>query len=235
MGSGLGAIRRLSDRFDLYSMSGVGTVVAAEFWQHKNHKVSKGGPLQIGVVSEPISGEEFCGDGWAVRDLADTPLLMVVDGLGHGILAAEAAREAERVLTGSKDNSPQNLLGDIHAALKKTRGAAVGISRIDAEKGLLTFAGVGNVSASVVAPGSSRSMASHNGTLGHHMHRVQEFTCPWNPDSILVMYSDGINTRWDLGQYPGIWGKDASVIAALLYRDFCRGRDDATVLVAKAV
>ena len=160
---------------------------------------------------------------------------MVVDGLGHGILASEAAREAERVLLESKENSPQNIVEDVHRALKKTRGAAAGIARVDTTRGVLVFAGVGNISASVIGPGTSRSLASHNGTLGHQMQRVQEFTCPWNPDSVLVMHSDGLNTRWDLSRYPGLLGKHPSVIAAVLHRDFFRGRDDVTVLVAKAV
>ena len=158
---------------------------------------------------------------------------MVVDGLGHGVLAAEAAREAERVLAATRESSPHNIVHDAHAALKKTRGAAIGVARIQPEQGLLCFAGVGNVSASIVAPGVSRSMASHNGTLGHQVVKVQEFTYPWNPDSILVMHSDGLTSRWDLERYPGVWSKHPSIIAALLHRDFSRGRDDATVLVAK--
>lgn len=119
-------------------------------------------------------------------------------------------------------------------ALKKTRGAAMSIARIDLEKRLLSFAGVGNVSACIVAPGSSRSLAWHNGTLGQQMERLQEFIAPWNQDSILVMHSDGLASRWDLERYPGIWMKHPSMIAALLHRDFTRGRDDVTVLVAKA-
>jgi hypothetical protein len=122
----------------------------------------------------------------------------------------------------------------MHGALKKTRGAALAIAKIQFEKGLLSFAGVGNISASIVAMGSDRGIASHNGTVGHQMSRVQEFTFPWNSDSILVMHSDGLGTHWNLENYPGIWNKQACVIAAILHRDFYRGRDDVTVMVAKA-
>jgi anti-sigma regulatory factor (Ser/Thr protein kinase) len=240
MGAGLGAIRRISDRFEIYSVPGFGTVVAVEFWQRtshtaSNHAASNRPPLEIAVVSEPILGEEECGDGWNLRTTFDTILLMVVDGLGHGILAAEAAREAERVFSRTRDVSPAAILNDTHDALRKTRGAAEAIAKIEIEKGLLSFAGIGNISASIVSPGSSRSMASHNGTLGMNIERVQEFSCPWNKDSVLVMHSDGLATRWDLRSYPGIWSKTPSVIAAVLHRDFCRHRDDVTVLVAKAV
>jgi anti-sigma regulatory factor (Ser/Thr protein kinase) len=233
MGAGLGAIRRLSDSFDLYSIPGSGTVISAEFWQEKSKETSTA-PLQIGVVSEPIRGEVACGDGWGIRGSRDTALLMVVDGLGHGVFAADAAREAERILSGGSQESLSDIVKDMHAALRKTRGAALAIAKIHFAKRLLTFAGVGNISASIVSVGARRSIPSHNGTVGHQMSRVQEFTYPWNADSILVMHSDGLGTHWTLEGYPGIWNKHASVIAAILHRDFYRGRDDVTVLVAKA-
>ena len=233
MGTGLGAIRRISSAFDVYSVPGSGTVVYSEFWEGKPAHVPGDKTLEIGVVSEPVAGEQVCGDGWGVHSFADSILLMVVDGLGHGFFAAEAAREAERVLAETKDGSIKNIIHDTHLALKKTRGAAFGLAKIDKEKRLLTFAGVGNISTSVVAPGSSRSLASHNGTLGQNMERVQEFNVPWETNSVLVMHSDGLATRWDLSRYPGIWSKNPSMIAAVLHRDFYRGRDDVTVLVAK--
>jgi anti-sigma regulatory factor (Ser/Thr protein kinase) len=230
-GNGLGAIRRVSDVFEIYSDSGAGTLIRAEFWGDKSHATR--GSLEIAAVSEPLRGEEECGDGWGIRRFPDSQVLMVVDGLGHGVLAAEAAREGEQVLARAQADSPQEILQDIHGALKKTRGAAVAVAKIQPEKGLLTFVGVGNVSASIVSAGSSRSMASHNGTVGHQMARVQEFTYPWNADSHLIMHSDGLGSRWDLERYPGILSKHPSLIATILHRDFSRGRDDVTVLVAK--
>ncbi|HTC48289.1 MAG TPA: ATP-binding SpoIIE family protein phosphatase [Candidatus Aquilonibacter sp.] len=233
MGTGLGAVQRLSDSFKIYTNPGSGTVVSAEFWL-RTHTRSIHGPLQIAVISEPIPGEEECGDGWGVRLTADTTILMVVDGLGHGILAAEAAREAERILAEARKDSLPEILLDTHDALRKTRGAAFALVKIDMEKSLLAFTGVGNISASIVAPGSSRSMASHNGIVGQQMKQSQEFSYPWNKDNVLVMHSDGLATRWDLDRYPGIWNKPPCMIAAILHRDFNRGRDDVTVLVAKA-
>lgn len=234
MGTGLGAIRRISDSFDLYSVPGSGTIVSVDFRQDTNGHQAAPYPLQLGVISEALAGEDVCGDGWGVKALQDAVTLMVIDGLGHGLFASEAAREGERIFSETKDWSPTSLLEAAHLALKKTRGAAMSIARIEFGKRLLSFAGVGNVSASIVAPGVSRSLAWHNGTLGQQMQRLQEFTAPWNDNSILVMHSDGLGSRWDLERYPGIWSKHASIIAALLHRDFSRGRDDVTVLVAKA-
>jgi hypothetical protein len=231
-GNGLGAIKRLSSAFDIYTAPGVGTAVLAEFWPRKKSSEHLS-PIDIGVVSVPIKGEDICGDGWGVRKSSDSMMLMVVDGLGHGILASEAAREAERIFAVTRSDSPTPILQDSHDALKKTRGAAMAIASLDVERRLVSFAGVGNIGSSIVTPSSGRGMASHNGTVGHQLHRIQEFTFPWNADSLLVMHSDGLKSSWDLKLYPGIWSKHPALIAGLLYRDFTRERDDVTVLVAK--
>lgn len=229
-GNGLGAVRRLATVFDLYSVSGAGTCILAEFWPRK--KVSSS-VFSLGVVSLALRGEPVCGDGWGRRATADGSLFMVVDGLGHGIFASEAAREAERVLASSHSASAAGILRDFHDALKKTRGAAAAIAEISHQKKTLTFVGIGNISATVIDGSTRRGIASHNGTLGHQMHKMQEFTVPWNQDSILIMHSDGLGTKWDLNEYPGLASKHPSIIAAMLYRDFQRERDDVTVMAAK--
>ncbi len=232
-GNGLGAVRRLSSTFDLYSVPGLGTCIFVEFWPQKKHSAAKS--FSLGVVSLPLRGEQVCGDGWGTRVVADRSYFMVVDGLGHGQFAAEAAREAERVLADSQETSPANILRDCHDALKKTRGAAAAIAEVSRERKLVTFAGVGNISAVVIDGPARRGIASHNGTLGHQMHKVQEFTVPWNEDSILIMHSDGLGTKWDLNSYPGLASKHPNIIAAMLYRDFQRQRDDVTVMAAKNI
>lgn len=231
-GNGLGAIKRLSNTFDIYTSPGHGTAVLAEFWPQKK-KVSHRSPIEVGVVSVPVKGEDVCGDGWGIKTSAESVLLMVVDGLGHGVLAAEAAQEAQRIFRQSSGDSPIPILQDSHDALKKTRGAAMAIASLNSEKEVLSYAGIGNITASVVTPEGTRGMVSHNGTVGHHLVRVQEFTFPWSAESILVMHSDGLRSGWDLKAYPGIWNKHTGLIAGILYRDFFRERDDVTVLVAK--
>ncbi len=232
-GNGLGAIKRLSHAFDIYTSPGLGTAVLAEFWPHERIARKHVFPLEVGVLSIPMKGEDVCGDGWGVKKSADSLLFMVVDGLGHGVFAADGAREAERVFAQSRDDSLTTILQDCHDALKKTRGAAMAVVSLRLERRLLSFAGIGNIGSSLVTPVASRGMPSHNGTVGHHVSKIQEFTFPWNADSILVMHSDGLKTTWNLDHYPGIWNKHPALIAGILYRDFTRDRDDVTVLVAK--
>ncbi len=228
-GNGLGAIRRMSSLFDIYSRPSGGTAVVS--------RIQNGGsPLtrwDVGVVSRPKTGESFCGDAWAAKQSGEEIWVVVVDGLGHGPEAHQAALEATRVFRETSGHrSTTDALEAMHGALRKTRGAAVAVAHIDPKASELRFAGVGNIAGTVLTSSSWKSMMSHNGILGHELRRIQEFTQPWTPGSKLVMNSDGLGT-WNLDRYPGLFMRHPSVMAGVLYRDYWRSRDDVTVLVVQ--
>jgi hypothetical protein len=159
---------------------------------------------------------------------------MVVDGLGHGLGASEAAQEAVAIFRKRADSRPGEILSYVHEALKKTRGAVAAIAEIRPGEGSLLYAGVGNIAAVVMSRGTSRSLVSHNGTLGLATSKIQEFKSEWPSDGVLVVHSDGLHSRWDLSPYAGLLARHAAVIGGALLRDFRRQRDDASVLVVKA-
>jgi anti-sigma regulatory factor (Ser/Thr protein kinase) len=232
-GTGLGAIARLSSCFDIHSAVGAGTAVLARLWARPLPRRPILDRLQVGAVSVPKANEEECGDAWAVHEQAERAALLVADGLGHGPAAARAAREAVRVFHEQAGRGPTEIIQAAHGPLRSTRGAAAAVAEIDLIRGHLRYAGVGNIAGTVLAAGKSQSLVSHNGTVGHEMRRVQEFTYPWPPDALLVLHSDGLTTQWRLDRYPGLVARHPSLIAGVLYRDYCRGRDDVTVVVAR--
>ncbi|HEY9812766.1 MAG TPA: serine/threonine protein kinase, partial [Candidatus Sericytochromatia bacterium] len=120
-----------------------------------------------------------------------------------------------------------------HGALRGTRGAAIAIAEINYDQQIVRFAGVGNISGTIITSLESRSMVSYNGIVGHQLLKLQEFSYPWSSQALLVMHSDGLATQWRLNRYINLVGKHPSLIAGVLYRDFKRGRDDVTVLVAR--
>ena len=232
-GHGLGAVRRMSDVFDVFSRHGAGTAVLSRMLNLRPGGPANGNGLEVGVVNAPAPGERLCGDGWhQMRGERGTSFLMV-DGLGHGPSAHDAARCAIEVCKQNAGRSPTELMTAMHSALRSTRGAAVAIAEFDDAGNSVRFVGVGNISCSVTSNEGSRSLASMNGIVGHEMRRVNEFTIPFENGATLVAHSDGLNTRWNLGQYPGIRPRHPALAAALLYRDHVRGRDDATVLVVR--
>jgi len=120
-----------------------------------------------------------------------------------------------------------------HLALRSTRGAALAVTEVDVETGVVRFAGVGNIAGSIWNGTQSHHTVSHNGTAGHGTVRIREFSYPWPKGALLVLASDGLATRWTLEPYPGLTVRHPSLLAAILYRDHSRQRDDVTVVVAR--
>jgi anti-sigma regulatory factor (Ser/Thr protein kinase) len=238
-GTGLGAITRLASFWDIYSLQGQGTALLihiskASAFQTAPWTASSPAPhFQIGGLCMPKSGEPVSGDVWAVEQQGNRCVMMVSDGLGHGQLAAEASWEAKRILHKHWSYAPAEILGTMHAALGKTRGAAVAIAEIDMRQQHLVFAGVGNIAGHIIMAEKTHRLVSSNGIVGHQVRKIQAFTYPWWADALLVLHSDGLLSRWNLDAYPGSKARHASLIAGLLYRDFLRGRDDVAVVVAK--
>ena len=237
-GTGLGAVARQADRFDVHSIPLNGTVIAARVWlaERPGGERSRSRPsLDIGAVCLPMAGEVACGDAWAADD--STPgrtTLIVADGLGHGPQAAEAANQAVARFRQSPGLGPGEHLEAIHPALRATRGAAVAIAAIDHERREVRFAGAGNIAGTIIDEDNQRrGLVSHNGTVGATMRKVQEFTLPWPSGALLVLHSDGLTSQWRLDDQTGLRARTPEVIAATLYRDYSRGRDDVTVVVAR--
>ena len=229
MGTGLGAIRRLSTEFEIHS-SPSGTILLARVGDGRPAAPSA---LRCGAVCVPCPGEEESGDGWAVVDRGETALALVVDGLGHGHDAALAAREAERTFHEYSGLRPVEMLEQLHQRLRPTRGAVAGVVELDRRERHARYCGVGNISGSVLTREGRKNVVSHHGTLGHGVRKFHEFVYPWPEGSIVVLHSDGVSAHWDLGRYPGLASRRPILLAAAIYRDFHRTHDDATVLVAR--
>ncbi|HUQ82659.1 MAG TPA: SpoIIE family protein phosphatase [Gemmatimonadaceae bacterium] len=232
-GNGLGTFGRLATDFDVFTAQDAGLVLAARI------EIPRAGAGQrafdVGVVRVPKRGETACGDDWgAVYHEGGRMTLTVADGLGHGQAASEASRRAVEIATENAGESVGGVITQMHAALRATRGAAVSVAEVDIAASTVRYAGLGNISASILWQQESRSLVSYNGTAGHEMRKIQEFTYDWRPKSLLVMHSDGVSARWDLNRYPGLALHDPSVVAGVIYRDFSRGRDDALVVVVRA-
>ena len=232
-GIGLGALSRLSNDFDVYSQAGAGTAVRCVFWP--GAAPVAGAEIESGVVCVPMKGESVAGDDWLLHGARGRYVLFVVDGLGHGPDAAEAAAAAKSAVARNVERAPAEQMQAAHAALRATRGAAAAVIELKPSTGVGTFCGIGNIGCFVRAEGRTRSLASHNGILGHQMRTVQEFSFPFPPRALLYAYSDGMTSRWDPASYAGLESRHPALIAAALYRDHNRGRDDTTLAVVRNI
>jgi anti-sigma regulatory factor (Ser/Thr protein kinase) len=228
-GTGLGAISRQADAFAVYSRPGIGTAISARFAFAPAPPLPS--QIDIGVLRDTYPGETVSGDHCAFKASARGHTMLVVDGSGHGPLAARAAETATKIFEDHADEDCVSLVERIHRGLAPTRGAALAVARIDAAEKCIRFVGVGNITGLLMTGLETRQMVSHNGTAGHVAPRIREFTYPFDANPCVILHSDGLSSRWRIADYPGLAACHPSLIAAILFRDFRRGRDDATIAV----
>jgi hypothetical protein len=162
--------------------------------------------------------------------------LLLADGLGHGPKAAHASDAAVAELHRTAHLPPVDILRRMHTALRPTRGAAVTVAQVDAERAELSFAGVGNIGARLHTAGTWTSLVSHPGIVGAYFPaNVPLRRVPWHRDSLLVVHSDGLPSRWTPPEDPHLLAHDPSVLAAAILRDAGSParplRDDTSVAV----
>ena len=230
-GTGLGAMRRQADEFEVWTEAGAGTILRALIWAATVPTAPE--KCEVGALCVPKPGETVCGDAWGMTLDARGATFLLADGLGHGPDASLAATAAIDVLMRHPGVAPIRVLDLAHAKLKPTRGAAVAVMRHELESGEIAFAGVGNISACVIGTATRRAMVSHNGIVGHNVHKSQEFSYPWPRGNFLIAHTDGVETQWDLARFPGLLDCHPAIIAAMLYREHARGRDDVGIVVAR--
>lgn len=234
LGQGLGAIKRLSDDFDLYSRKAWGTILLSRIFVHKPGRQAGRQQIDVKVVMVAKKGEERCGDNWTAIRKGNILKFALLDGLGHGPEAALAAEKGVLAFQEHNKVLPNEQIRNIHTQIKRTRGAVAGLAHIDFNHKQMLYCGVGNISGKLMSAAKPRPCMSYNGIVGHTIpSTINNYIFNWERNDMLVLHSDGLSTRWDINKYPQIMKHDGSIIAAALYKDYCRGSDDATVAVIR--
>ena len=226
LGIGLGAINRLADFYDLYSVPGRGTALVTRFWAEPQADT-----VPYAGLVRPITGETECGDIFSAVEADGLLTGVLCDGLGHGPLAATASMEAVAAVLDDPAAEPAALLERAHRRMGHTRGGAVAVAQVAGP--VVRFAGLGNVAAVILTDGARRSMLSVPGIAGHQARAIRQFEYPVPPGAAIILHSDGISSRWAPADLPGVTARDPLVVAAALLAQAGSRRDDAGVLVLK--
>lgn len=234
LGHGLGAIKRLADNFELYSLKSWGTILLARIFHEKpSYTRPPKYTFRAIVVAKP--GETESGDGWAMQQQDTRVRVLVGDGLGHGPEANKAVQVASEAFLASESWTPAGIIRDLHTAVKRTRGLVAMILTLELPGKHLTLCGVGNISCKTFGGTQAKGLISYNGIVGMNIPgtmKDHELVVS-DGQQYIVLCSDGIRSQWEISKYPGILKYDPSVLAAAIYKDFSRQTDDMTVVVGK--
>lgn len=226
LGLGLSGVRRLMHELSVESGSG-GTTVVAKRWLPGRSLPE----MNFSVMAKPIPDEDISGDAYFIRHAPFFTIFAVIDGLGHGIDANKAAVAAVEILEENYTRPLSEIIEACHTRLRNTRGAAMALCRVDHKRKILEHVGIGNVETRVYGtPEPVRPFFFH-GTLGMKLGRYKVREYPYIPDALIVMFSDGILTHFDLP--PHLLEKNPQEITAFIFDNYTRDTDDATVLVGR--
>src|SRR4051795_9832913 len=191
--------------------------------------------LERGVAGAPLEGHERSGDLAVFVRTEHGGLACVIDGLGHGDPAADAAEAAAEVVRAHADSPVQALLDSCHAALQQTRGVVMTLAAFDLERSEVSWTGVGNVEARLVRAGDGPAARFDSpvvfaGALGYSPPRVKPHTVPFSPGDAVVFVTDGIEPDFSAtltGSLP------AQELAERVYARHGKGTDDALAVVVR--
>lgn len=189
------------------------------------------GALSLGLVHHPAVGETRCGDMYTIVEREGYYVVAVADGLGHGAEAEVAAKRAIETVERHADLYPARLLEVCHEALHGTRGAVLGIARIEPEARTLRYAGLGNIEARIVTEAKTFRPVSVNGIVGHSARKFREEAFSYSPGDVLVLHSDGISDRFEITSRAR--ERDLQMLAAQIAREFGRTHDDQLLLMLR--
>jgi negative regulator of sigma-B (phosphoserine phosphatase) len=191
--------------------------------------------LERGVAGLAHEGEGRSGDLAVFVPSARGGLVAVIDGLGHGDAAADAADAAAAVLHAHAQLEPQELLERCHEALRRTRGAVMTLAWFDVHARTMRWTGVGNVEARFVR-GSSERGARHDspvvlgGVVGYQLPRVRMGTIDIEPGDAVVLATDGVAADYSVSLEPGV---PAQELAERVLARHGKGTDDALAVVVR--
>ncbi len=181
--------------------------------------------LTIAHRSRPKDGERANGDATVLRQEGSRALVAVIDGLGHGELAALAANRAVDYLQAvALTGELLTAMHGVHEALRGTRGAAASVCLIDGPA--LVCCGVGNVE--IRCLGAKVPILPSPGVLGARVLQFRICRGELTPGSRLVLFSDGISQRSPLEALRRL---DPEAMCDELMVNHRKPTDDATVVV----
>ncbi|MFD2740594.1 ATP-binding protein [Sulfitobacter aestuarii] len=230
-GLGLGAIRRLSDTFDIFSSAENGTTIACSF-------MAEGAALDCGVDAVGLRvchpNETVCGDDYLLQQSRRATHILLCDGLGHGAEAAKASDEVMRAAgEAGISAAPGGIMEQVTEALVGKRGAVAAILQIAQPEMVMSYAGLGNISTLWISAESTKRMAVRDGRIGARTTRGYEETGELSAGDMIIMHSDGLKTLREAHIPPGLLKKTPLLIAGFFLDRAFRGRDDASIVVAR--
>lgn len=235
LGYGLGTVHRLMDEVEIASVPELeaGTRILCRRAVRQATQPSESLPISFGVAARAHPGTAVSGDSYLIKRWGESVLVAVIDGLGHGQFALRASRTARDYVERHYDAPIERIFTGANRACRGTRGVVMAIARIDLSEGALRFASIGNIEARLQDGPERHGLLVRRGVVGLNAPLPLVKSHVWGPDSLLVLHSDGLSTRWSWDDFPGVTELSATETARRLFGRLVKHDDDAVLVVVK--
>jgi serine/threonine protein phosphatase PrpC len=225
------------DELEITSLPGQGTRVACSRWlRPKSADLRTGRLLDFGAATRAFRLDPANGDTFVFKQWEHSALAGLIDGLGHGGLAQQAAMTARQYVECHCDQPLASIFRGAGRACRSTRGVVMALARFDLDAEKFSFASIGNIEARLLGRlTTTPNLILRRGIVGVDAPEPVITEGPWGPSDLLVLHSDGLKTRWGWNDFPHLALESATLISQRLLGALDKREDDATVVVVKGV
>lgn len=191
------------------------------------------GHIEVGQQYKAYTSDAFpCGDVGAIKQQDGKLLMILADGLGHGIKANQAATIATDLIAENFGRSLVETIKSVHNSLRSTVGCVVAVCMLDTESGIINYSGIGNITMKIIGQ-SSKTMIPKDGIVGYMMRQPEEKNYTLQNGDIILMYSDGVKTNMDREKLKPLLKLPAQEMADEVIKTFGKVDDDKSCIVLK--
>lgn len=232
LGLGLGTVNRLMDDLEINSTPHLGTRIASRRWL-REHPGDRTYTWDVGVATRARNYAMANGDAFIVKEWGNALLVGVIDGLGHGEQAQEAALTAQRYVLGHYDRPIEDIFTGVDRACRSTRGVVMALARFDTPT-QMSFSNFGNVEVKAWSDSTKLGFPVQRGILGVDGRKANVQQVPWKPGWLLALYSDGVRSSWQWSDIPSFAKEPAQITAHRILHEYGKLDDDATVVLIRS-
>lgn len=189
--------------------------------------------MLICTLQQTKLGQQVSGDSYFIHETEHYSLVVLVDGLGSGPFAREAADRAIESVKYNHHEDVSEILLRCNEALRGTRGVVAGCFRIDYAQHRATFVGVGNIQCFILNPGEPilRGVSKPGYLNGRPIQIVKQHFQLSNK-SMFLLFSDGLElNRALLLQMANV--QDPSALVNNLKKIIMPNSDDITLVAGQ--
>ena len=187
-------------------------------------------PKNVGIALSAYHNSPHCGDQCRVWLHEGKTVACIVDGLGHGLGAEEAAKAAIEYVSRHLQDPLPDLFAGCNTAIRKSRGVAMAVAIINHFNGHMTYSCIGNTRAAIIEK-NTQHISGDPGIVGGGFQNLLVDTYCFSKGATIVFWSDGIEEFINFDRYRRHMRESAQNLAERIINDFNKGDDDASVMV----